>query len=78
MTGSDRIFIGTRHSLFSFAKSVFDEVKEGIRADEWYAISPTEAEGLNGEVKYDKTALPTGSTYQTSFNSDDYLDIKVR
>ncbi|CAD5210182.1 unnamed protein product [Bursaphelenchus xylophilus] len=75
--GSDRLFIGARHQLYGFLKSIFDEGKEGINTENWVAIKPETAEGMSGEVRYDPTAVAPGAVYESHFNCDAYIDIKA-
>lgn len=77
MRGNDRLFVGIRHPLFGFLKSVYEEGKEGRRVDEWLPIPPHLAEGLSGDVKFDDTATAPGAVYKSHFNCDGYLDVQV-
>ncbi|CAD5206912.1 unnamed protein product [Bursaphelenchus okinawaensis] len=77
LRGADRLFIGARHQIYGFLKTIFEEGKEGVQEDKWVAIDNTLTEGMSGEVKYDPTAVAPGAVYETQFNCDDYVDIKV-
>ena len=84
--GPDRLFVNKKHPLYLTALEVYNKGKEAgfeIKKDaegsiihDWITFDPSLANGMAGEIAWDKDAVLPGEVYPSIFrNSVEYRDI---